>query len=245
MTRRGKRPDSMTPDAGRIIRLRRPPVFNTVPDRWIPESVDLDRVDDAWESLRAENPKYHDGDVLHVLGVVRNGHGGAIVHLAPSSYRFLAVRARGIDTGIRPLGVKGLCHLRGDQASAGRFLVGLRSERSGSYPGRWEFLPGGSVPPESEGSVRPDLVFARELHEECGLEAVDEPVSMAMLRDDVVGTWEVVYRAVVDRVPTATPDWEHDRVAAVRPRELPDPASEAAVMLVPLAEAIVEASRER
>lgn len=245
MTRRGKRPDSMTPDAGRIIRLRRPPVFNTVPDRWIPESVDLDRVDDAWESLRAENPKYHDGDVLHVLGVVRNGHGGAIVHLAPSSYRFLAVRARGIDTGIRPLGVKGLCLLRGDQASAGRFLVGLRSERSGSYPGRWEFLPGGGVPPESDGSVRPDLVFARELHEECGLEAVDEPVSMAMLRDDVVGTWEVVYRAVVDRVPTATPDWEHDRVAAVRPRELPDPASEAAVMLVPLAEAIVEASRER
>lgn len=232
----------MNPDLGRLIRLRRPPVFNTVPDRWIPESVDLDRVDDAWESLCAENPRYHDGEVLHVLGVVRNGHGGATVHLAPSSYRFLAVRSRGIDTGIRPLGVKGLCLIRGDSTSNGRFLAGLRSERSGSYPGRWEFLPGGGVPPEADGTVRPELVFGRELREECGLDAVDEPVPMAILRDDEVGTWEVVYRATVDRIPTSTPGWEHDRLAAVRPRELPDPASEAAVMLVPLADAIVEAS---
>jgi len=235
----------MNPDSGRLIRLRRPPVFNPVPDRWIPESVDLDRVDDAWESLRAENPRYHDGDVLHVLGVVRNGHGGATVHLAPSSYRFLAVRARGIDTGIRPLGVKGLCLLRGDSMSSDRFLAGLRSERSGSYPGCWEFLPGGGVPPEDDGTVRPDLVFVRELREECGLEAIDEPVPMAILRDDAVGTWEVVYRATIDRVPASAPDWEHDRVAAVRPRELPDPASDAAVMLVPLAEAIIEASADR
>ena len=234
----------MTLDSGRLIRLRRPPVFNTVPDRWIPESVDLDRVDDAWRSLCAENPKYHDGEVLHVLGVVRNGHGGATVHLAPSSYRFLAVRARGIDTGIRPLGVKGLCLLRGDSKSAGRFLAGLRSDRSGSYPGCWEFLPGGGVPPEADGAVRPELVFARELREECGLDAADEPVPMAILRDDVVGTWEVVYRATVDRVPTSTPGWEHDRVDAVRPRELPDPASAAAVMLVPLANAILEASSD-
>ncbi|MHC4794307.1 MAG: NUDIX hydrolase, partial [Planctomycetota bacterium] len=202
----------MNPDSGRLIRLRRPPVFNPVPDRWIPESVDLDRVDDAWESLRAENPRYHDGDVLHVLGVVRNGHGGATVHLAPSSYRFLAVRARGIDTGIRPLGVKGLCLLRGDSMSSDRFLAGLRSERSGSYPGCWEFLPGGGVPPEDDGEVRPDLVFVRELREECGLEAIDEPVPMAILRDDAVGTWEVVYRATIDRVPASAPDWEHDRV---------------------------------
>ena len=86
------------------------------------------------------------------------------------------------------------------------------------------------------------MVFGRELREECGLDAVDEPVPMAILRDDEVGTWEVVYRATVDRIPTSTPGWEHDRLAAVRPRELPDPASEAAVMLVPLADAIVEAS---
>lgn len=225
-------------DSGRLIRLRRPPVFNAVPDRWIPDDVDLDLVDDAWESLRAENPRYHDGEVLHVLGVVRNGHGGATVHLAPSSYRFLAVRARGIDTGVRPLGVKGLCLLRDAAPPDGRFLAGLRSEGSGSYPGCWEFLPGGGVPPESDGEARPDLVFARELREECGLDSTDEPVPMAMLRDDVVGTWEVVYRATVDRIPAETPDWEHDRIVAVRPRELPDPASDAATMLVPLAEAI-------
>ena len=60
----------MTAETGRVIRLRRPPVFNVVPDRWIPESIDLESVDEAWAALCGRNPRYHDGDVFHVLGVV-------------------------------------------------------------------------------------------------------------------------------------------------------------------------------
>ncbi len=227
----------MTAETGRVIRLRRPPVFNVVPDRWIPESIDLESVDEAWAALCGRNPRYHDGDVFHVLGVVRNGHGGAIVHLAPSSYRFHAVRAMGIDTGIRTLGLKGLCLVERD-GEAG-LIAGRRSDASGSYPGMWEYLPGGGVPPESDGSVRPDLVFQRELEEECGVPSSGEAIPIAILRDDVVGTWEVVYRCVLASNPRRSPGWEHDELALVTPATLPEPASDAARMMSELAEVIL------
>ncbi|MDG2021683.1 MAG: NUDIX domain-containing protein [Phycisphaerales bacterium] len=227
----------MTAETGRVIRLRRPPVFNVVPDRWIPQSIDLESVDDAWAVLSERNPRYHDGDVLHVLGVVRNGHGGAIVHLAPSSYRFHAVRAMGIDTGIRTLGLKGLCVVnRGGEAG---LIAGRRSDASGSYPGMWEYLPGGGVPPESDGSVRPDLVFKRELKEECGVPSSGEAIPIAMLRDDVVGTWEVVYRCTLASSPTTSPGWEHDELALVTPATLPEPSSDAARAMAELAEVVL------
>ena len=227
----------MTAETGRVIRLRRPPVFNVVPDRWIPQSIDLESVDDAWAVLSERNPRYHDGDVLHVLGVVRNGHGGAIVHLAPSSYRFHAVRAMGIDTGIRTLGLKGLCVVnRGGEAG---LIAGRRSDASGSYPGMWEYLPGGGVPPESDGSVRPDLVFKRELKEECGVPSSGEAIPIAMLRDDVVVTWEVVYRCTLASSPTTSPGWEHDELALVTPATLPEPSSDAARAMAELAEVVL------
>ena len=228
----------MTTEPGRLIRLRRPPVFNVVPEPWIPESVDLECVDEAWAALCGRNPRYHDGEVLHVLGVVRNGHGGAIVHLAPSSYRFHAVRAMGIDTGIRPLGLKGLCVV----AEGGELglLAGRRSDASGSYPSMWEYLPGGGVPPEEDGSVRPDLVFKRELHEECGVVATSEPVAIAILCDDVVGTWEVVYRCTLVSTPTVSPGWEHDEFAVVTSVTLPEPSSDAARAMAPLAMLVLE-----
>ncbi len=228
----------MTAEKGRLIRLRRPPVFNVVPDRWIPQSIDLESVDEAWAVLSERNPRYHDGDVLHVLGVVSNGHGGAIVHLAPSSYRFHAVRAMGIDTGIRTLGLKGLCVVtRGGEAG---LIAGRRSDASGSYPGMWEYLPGGGVPPESDGSVRPDLVFKRELEEECGVPSSGEAIPIAMLRDDVVGTWEVVYRCTLASSPTTSPGWEHDELALVTPATLPEPSSDAARAMAELAEVVLD-----
>ena len=53
-----------------MILIRRPPVFSIHESRWVPEKVSLDEVDKAWSGLCADNPRYHDGAVLHVLGVV-------------------------------------------------------------------------------------------------------------------------------------------------------------------------------
>ncbi|MCP4833557.1 MAG: NUDIX hydrolase [Phycisphaera sp.] len=213
-----------------------------MPDRWVPEGVDLGEVDALWRTLVESNPRFHDGDCLHVLGVVRNGHAGATIHLAPTSYRFHAVRSLGMDTGVRPLGVKGLAVVE-DDVSGARLIVGRRSRNSGSYPGRWEFLPGGGVEADPEGRIDLVDVVRRELAEETGREARIDPVALAVLEDRVVGTWEVVFRMrLVGEAPVKPPGWEHDEIRLVDPDELPAPASDAAIALQALARRVVETS---
>ena len=226
---------------GRLVRLRRPPVLNVVPDRWVPEGVDLEEVDALWRTLVESNPRYHDGDCVHVLGVVRNGHAGATIHLAPTSYRFHAVRRLGMDTGVRPLGVKGLCVVPGEDGP--RLLAGRRSEASGSYPGCWEYLPGGGVEPGPDGSIDPQATIRRELREEIGIEPAGlDPVPLAILEDRTVGTWEIVHRAVLDIRPTTPPGWEHEAFAIVTPESLPTPASAAAIAMAGLARDVLRAA---
>ena len=226
---------------GRLILLRRPPVLNVVPGRWVPQGVDLAEIDALWRTLVESNPRYHDGDCLHVLGVVRNGHAGATIHLVRTSYRFHAVRGLGMDTGVRPLGVKGLALL--GTADGMRLVVGRRSESSGSYPGRWEFLPGGGVEADPEGRIDLVDVVRRELVEETGCAARIDPVALAILEDRVVGTWEVVFRLHLDGASSPEPPgWEHDEIRLVEPEGLPDPASDAAIALQALGRRVVDSS---
>ncbi|MCX5650194.1 MAG: NUDIX domain-containing protein, partial [Planctomycetota bacterium] len=159
--------------AARAIRLRRPPVLVRVDGRFVPQRVALDEVDAAWATLCARNPRYFDGAVLQVLGVSRNGHGGVQIHVQESSYRFVAVAALGIDCGARPIGVKGFVR-DGD-----RVLMGRRSRSVASYPGAWEFVPGGTLEP----GEAPEAAVARELSEEAQLEAASPPVAVAVLFD--------------------------------------------------------------
>ena len=232
----------MSTDAGRLIRLRRPPVLNVLSDRWVPGDVDLREVDALWRALCESNPRFHDGDLLHVLGVVRNGHAGATIHVAPSSYRFHAVRRLGFDTGVRPLGVKGLVVTTHPETARVGLVAGLRSRDSGSYPGCWEYLPGGGVEPgDRPGSVDPVAVVRRELREELGVEGRVDPVALAIFEDRAVGTWEIVYRGRIDRLPADPPGWEHERLALVVPEELPAPASDAARMLAGVAADVLRA----
>ena len=210
-----------------------------VQERWVPTDIDLDEIDALWRALAEENPRYHDGDCLHVLGVVRNGHAGATIHLAPTSYRFHAVRRLGADTGVRPLGVKGLAVVD-DEAEGPRLVAGRRSQNSASYPGCWEFLPGGGVEAKPDGRVDLVDVVRRELREETGGEARIDPVALAILEDRVVGTWEVVFRMEIDGdAPSTPPGWEHDEIRLVSADGLPSPLSDAAAALQPLAREVL------
>lgn len=213
----------------------------------MPGDVDLGEVDALWRTLCESNPRYHDGDLLHVLGVVRNGHAGATIHVAPSSYRFHAVRRLGFDTGVRPLGVKGLVVTADPGTGRPRLVAGLRSRESGSYPGCWEYLPGGGVEPgvgpgSGPISVEPAAVMRRELREELGVDGSVDPVALAILEDRAVGTWEIVYRGRIDSLPADPPGWEHDRFALTEPEELPTPASDAAVMLAGVARDVLRSA---
>lgn len=144
----------------------------------------LAEVDDRWETLCRSNSAYFDGRVLHVLGVHRNGHGGAVMHVMDCAYRFLAVQETTFDLGVRALGVKGIT-THGD-----RLLMGRRSPAVAFYRNLWEFAPGGSVSP---GDDPADLV-TRELKEETGLVPAREPVAAAVIFDPVLRCWEIVFR---------------------------------------------------
>lgn len=183
-------------------------------------------VDERWEALCRDNPRYFDGETLQVLGVVRNGHGGVTIHVAPTSYRQYAVQRTGIDTGTRILGVKGLC-----RTPDGGWLMGKRGPEVAFYPGAWEFVPGGSA---SAGRTLPESVLG-ELSEESSWVAAGPPRPVAVLYDPPAFSWEVVY--LMDVRPGSVPPsegWEYERVESVPAGREPSPLAAVARQMMRL-----------
>ncbi len=215
----------------RIIRLRRPAVLAVEPGRLVPAGISLDAIDEAWDLAASRNHRLFDGDLLHVRGVSRNGHGGVTIHAIESSYRFHAVRAAGLETGVRPLGVKSIT------TRGAKVLMGRRSAEVHAEAGRWEFVPGGTLEP----GVEPEAQLARELAEECGWRCDAPPRQIALLFDDEARTWEIVHRVEASPAPPGpsiggdAPCWEYDEIAELRPEGLDLlPLSRAATLMLPL-----------
>lgn len=197
-----------------MIRLRRPVVLSVHEGRFVPErgAATLDEIDERWEALRAANPAYHDGAVYHVLGVHRNGHGGASVHVIESSYRFQAVQSPGsFDVGHRGLGVRGIV------MRDGAALLGKRSQNVGRYPGMWEFAPAGGLPVGTE----PAAALLDELQEETGLQSSGGPIAIAALFDDIARTWEIVFEIAVMQGEARCATGEYTELAWFEPNALP------------------------
>ncbi len=223
--------------ANRTILLRRPANLSVVDGPFVPAGAPglLDDVDRRWAALRRRNPAYFDSSLYHVLGVHRNGCGGAVLHVAECAYRFHAVQDDRFDLGVRPLGVKGIV-VRG-----GAVLVGRRADHVAGYPGRWEFAPGGVVEPGARPGATPAAAIARELREETGLTASREPTAIAVLYDDVLRTWEMVFR--IDAGPGAadrSPETDEYSVLEWRePGRLPEDLTPVACAMVPMVESVV------
>lgn len=231
----------------RTIRLRRPPQLIRVDGRYVPP-VSLAEVDRVWASLRAANPRYFDGPILHVLGMSRNGHGGVVLHVAETSYRFYAVQrpglAEGFDCGIRPLGAKAICRWRAPMEGSGvsgatgsgerrdRYLMARRSSAVAYYPNEWEFAPGGGLEPDDD----PAGCLLRELAEETDYEAVSPPIAVALLYDPGALSWEVVH--TLDVRPSshadATHAWEHAERNLVADGDWPEPLAAVARTMIDL-----------
>ncbi len=170
------------------MRLRRPATVYEQDGLFVPKQIELDEVDWRFKELCKKNSAIYDGRILHVLGVHRNGYGGANIHAMECAYRFYAVQTSEFDIGIRPLGVKGIT------TCDGSYLWGKRSERVYQYQHSWEFVPAGCVEP----SQKPDDVLIQELDEEAGMRPIGNPIQIGIEYDKIARTWEIIYRITID-----------------------------------------------
>jgi ADP-ribose pyrophosphatase YjhB (NUDIX family) len=201
----------MPPHSPRTIRLRRPATLSMSEGVFVPQGADLDEIERRWRGICDANPRAYDGRLCHVIGVHRNGYGGAVIHAIDCAYRFHAVQDDSFDLGVRPLGVKGIT------THNERILLGRRAADVLHYPGMWEFAPGGGVEPGRE----PAQVIISELADETGLRAAREPVPVAVLFDPIARCWEIVFRieAAGDALQPRTREYEELRWR--EPHDLP------------------------
>jgi len=191
---------------------------------FVPEGHPLAEIDRRWRRLCEANSAYFDGRIYHVLGVHRNGYGGASIHVADCAYRFHAVQRDGFDLGVRPLGTKAFT-FRDDCV-----LIGRRSRNVAHYPGLWEFAPGGVV----NAGDRPGETILAELKEETGLRAGGEPVAIGVVYDPEVLCWEVVFRLDAAAGPLAPATPEYDALEWRPPSDLPADLSPVSRQMLPL-----------
>ena len=207
----------------RCIHLRRPAVLQVQEGLFVPQGSVLDEVDRRWSALCDSNLAYFDGRAYNVLGVSRNGCGGAVLHIIECAYRFYAVQTEDFDLGVMGLGVKGFT-MRGHRA-----LLGRRSRNVGVYPDLWEFAPGGVVEPGRS----PAEVIVSELSEETRLTTKSEPTQIAVVSDPIARTWELIY-LLNDPQGEAQPTPEYSEVRWCSRDELPDDLSSIARSMIPL-----------
>jgi 8-oxo-dGTP pyrophosphatase MutT (NUDIX family) len=212
----------------RLIRLRRPATLSVQEGVFVPRGDRglLAEVDRRWAELCRKNPAYFDGRLFHVLGVHRNGHGGAVLHVIDCAYRFFAVQDHDFDLGLRTLGVKAITK-RDDM-----ILMGLRSSIVACYQNMWEFAPGGSVSPD----IQPAALIQQELQEETGLSAAREPTSLAVIFDPVLKCWELVFGMEVNSSEFKARPEEYTALEWRKKENLPPNLSPIAQQMVALLE---------
>lgn len=219
-------------ESARLIALRRPPQIALLEGRFVPQGVSLDAIDAAWQRIQARVPRAFDGPMLHVTGTSRNGHGGVVIHCMESSYRFAAVALEGVATGMRALGVKGICF-----AGDGRVLMAKRGMQTLNYAGEWEFAPGGCMEPR----VPPAELVVRELREETGWKPLAPPIACALAFDPCAKSWEIVFTMRVAPPEIPVEGWECSELRLVEPGAWPEPLSAIAAQLAPLARSVSRA----
>ncbi len=213
--------------APRIIHLRRPATLSVQDEPFVPDCAKLDEIDRRWAALCRENPNFYDGRLYHVIGVHRNGCGGAVLHVADCAYRFHAVQDERFDLGVRALGVKGITMRVADNA----VLLGRRSDTVAHYRGLWEFAPGGVVEPTHAG---PAATIVEELREEAGYGPRAEPVAIALVQDVGLRTWEMAFRIEVDSEDQGARSVEYSELLWCAVDELPDELSPLAQQMLGL-----------
>lgn len=194
-----------------------------------PSSPAIDR---AWDEMTRANPRLFDGPFLSVErwsppgAETRPGFGPSPgrFECRVERYRRLAVAPLVPEAAsVRLLALTGVVTAR-DGAGVEHVLMGLRSEGTRMYGGRWEFAPAGGVDPPAPGQVFDGSllrrVLARELEEEVGLapESMGACEPVLVVLNEEAHSYDVVMRtrlviSVEEAALRAHPgSWEYQRV---------------------------------
>jgi 8-oxo-dGTP pyrophosphatase MutT (NUDIX family) len=196
-----------------VIHLRRPAVVQVSPDTWLPDAALGEQAERRWAVMLDANENLFNGRLLHVVGVHRNGHGGATIQTMPCDFKWYAVQADGPDCGCRPLGVKGLVQ------RDGCILMGRRASWTTFHGDAWECAPSGGVEP----SQTPEEAIEIELREETGLSVTRSPRARAVVFDDTAMSWEVVFELTIAADATPVAAAEYTSLRWCSPKSMPSP----------------------
>ena len=216
------------PTTNRVIWLRRPARLVESDVAIVAKALKAD-IDAAWNQMVRGNPHLTDGPCWHVLGVGRDGHGGATIHVTRTTYRMGAVRGLGVATGFAGLGTKAIAHWQG------QCLIGKRADTCATYPSHWEFAPGGAVEPDED----PIEGIERELMEECGARAKMRPKPVALLFDQGARNWEIIHDIEIESPPDTPPNWEYSDIKMMEGFHFPNPVSPCSMLMIKVARRLV------
>ncbi len=170
-----------------------------------------DEIEQAWQALCAQNPRYFNGSMLAFDSY---DAGSGVIHARAEQYKHHAVRDE-VDTGISLLAVTALLAAPGpSEDSSPVYMLGKRSSELHRYGDLWELGPCGGVDVPSQ---RDTLTAAgiwgeieREIREEIGV-MVSSPAQhpIALVHDDAVGSTDIVIPIKLQRVPAVRTNWEY------------------------------------
>jgi hypothetical protein len=171
-----------------------PALFAAVPgvilaDTPRPDPSDDAAVDRAWSSLRAQQPRLYDGEVLLLSSRAPLGARRA-------RYRHLAT-ASVLGRSVRSLGVQGVVIAR-DHRHHEHLLLGRRSGDTRIYQGLWENAPSGSLAPPAPPADRLSSAAIIDSLRDEGLEELGIDLAgagarwLGLLDDPAAGSTDIV-----------------------------------------------------
>jgi 8-oxo-dGTP pyrophosphatase MutT (NUDIX family) len=165
-------------------------------------------VEQAWQGLCVQNPRYFNSKILAFDSYDPST---GVIRASIEQYKHHAVRDV-VDVGISLLAVTAMLVAGGENHM--EYLLGKRSPELHRYGGLWELGPSGGVDvPRFRKTLNSKRIVAeisREVSEEVGIKISNPPYHpIALVHDDEVGSTDIAIQILLDDLPSLKLNWEY------------------------------------
>ncbi|MFK7759213.1 MAG: hypothetical protein AB8C13_04620 [Phycisphaerales bacterium] len=198
-------------------------------------------VDEAWNGMLRENSRYFNGPMLVFNSFDERSNK---ISASVGQYKHHAVRDS-VNLDMHLLAVTGVVAAP-DTSGVERYLIGTRSPKTHRYGNLLEFGPCGGidVPPQPATHMHPDDILqelGRESIEEAGLDlSIAQFSPIALIRDNLVGSVDIVVRARLDSIPELSATWEYTQTQWMTSEQIKDIAESTPERFIPTAISIAQ-----